>query len=58
MNEDGELLEDDVLYILDGILQDVIRHKFKTAIESIKETIERKNYAIRRNDMERSRRIF
>ena len=29
-------------YILDGILQDVIRHKFKTAIESIKETIERK----------------
>lgn len=42
MNEDGELLEDDVLYILDGILQDVIRHKFKAAIESIKETIERK----------------
>ncbi len=38
----GELLEDDVLFILDGILQDVIRHKFKAVIESIKETIERK----------------
>lgn len=36
LKEDGELVEEDTIYILDGILSDTIRYKLKTAIEAIK----------------------
>ncbi len=36
LKEDGELVEEDTMYILNGILSDTIRYKLKTAIESIK----------------------
>ncbi len=40
MNENGELVEEDVKFILDGILKDVIRYKLKSAIESIQMVLE------------------
>ncbi len=40
MNENGELVEEDVKFILDGILEDVIRYKLKSAIESIQMVLE------------------